>query len=844
MIGRIFKHINKYEGRDSALLATVLSSSHSTLFSVDEESLAINTYAAKHSSLLYLERPRIAILTTDTNVTHLEFKSQLSRERARRMSARGCMSIDLLKRLLCYTSMEMSAVGNILSIVRRGVDMVGHRCSMSEDYSGIWLVGDGCEQDVIRLMVGGGTDKRGTRDMCGVGGGSSILIARVTQGNILERYLRGTLFIGYSFFYFVLVLHILRTGHHCAVRVLSVSEQLSEDSTMGGRLREGRVYLRVWCGRHERVYMRVGRDMWHGRVVVRGGWRDLRHGKWVKVVSDVDTLRDSTGFIYVHKLECKEGYVQERDIKDTGVIAGHTSRGVYDVSGSVSDWSKWIIVQEGDYNGYVGEGTEKRMGVTGNTERVVKSVDTYRRDWDNIDVHWRRTGLKVECWLDVLGVGIYGESNYAVLRDAHETGAHVDYVLHVGRVNEMGRWVIRNDVKILVVLVGVCKDTMDEHVQCHKVGGEIRWCCVSGDMRENYKSRLTEVKRRAGRKCIGTSRVLGWSVGVGIVSRMGMFICYWDWGEVEEGDWWSNDDQRLRQLCLCRVSGGRGDITERCGLRDIGMELVRTMRRRWEFSGGRVEMDGRINRHGVEESGAGLMVIEAQFHTGVLLLGEVVWSGRWYKSIVYTDHSAIKYLFAKKDAKARLMRWILLLQEFDIEIRDKKGAENLAADHLSRLENPHQDKLENKEINEAFPLETLGSIAHQDQSTPWFADFANYHAGKFVIKGMTSQQKNKFFKDVKHYFWDDPFLFKICADQVIRRCVSGQEALDILKACHSGPTGGHYGANYTARKIFDSGFYWPTIYKDAHDFVTRCDICQRQGKITQRDEMPQNSIQV
>ncbi|GJU18124.1 reverse transcriptase domain-containing protein [Tanacetum coccineum] len=213
------------------------------------------------------------------------------------------------------------------------------------------------------------------------------------------------------------------------------------------------------------------------------------------------------------------------------------------------------------------------------------------------------------------------------------------------------------------------------------------------------------------------------------------------------------------------------------------------------------------------------------------------------KSIVYTDHSAIKYLFAKKDAKARLMRWILLLQEFDIEIRDKKGAENLAADHLSRLENPHQTTSREQESMKHF-LSISGSIALQDQSTPWFADFANYHAGKFVIKGMTSQQKNKFFKDVKHYFWDDPFLFKICADQVIRRCVSGQEALDILKACHSGPTGGHYGANYTARKIFDSGFYWPTIYKDAHDFVTRCDICQRQGKITQRDEMPQNSIQV
>ncbi|GJZ15075.1 hypothetical protein Tco_0550752 [Tanacetum coccineum] len=165
-----------------------------------------------------------------------------------------------------------------------------------------------------------------------------------------------------------------------------------------------------------------------------------------------------------------------------------------------------------------------------------------------------------------------------------------------------------------------------------------------------------------------------------------------------------------------------------------------------------------------------------------------------------TTIQSIKYLFAKKDAKARLMRWILLLQEFDIEIRDKKGAENLAADHLSRLENPHQDKLENKEINEAFPLETLGSIALQDQSTPWFADFANYHAGKFVIKGMTSQQKNKFFKDVKHYFWDDPFLFKICADQVIRRCVSLGKKLRRSQSLPQWSLLGTLWSNYTQEK--------------------------------------------
>nr|GEV73339.1 reverse transcriptase domain-containing protein [Tanacetum cinerariifolium] len=171
------------------------------------------------------------------------------------------------------------------------------------------------------------------------------------------------------------------------------------------------------------------------------------------------------------------------------------------------------------------------------------------------------------------------------------------------------------------------------------------------------------------------------------------------------------------------------------------------------------------------------------------------------KSIVCTDHSALKYLFAKKDAKARLLRWILLFQEFDFKVVDTRGAKNYAADHLSRLENPYENVFDPKEINKFFPLEIISKLAHHDQSTPWFADFANYHAWKFIIKGMSTQQKNKFFKDVKYYFWDDPYLFKTCADQVIRRCVAGQEAVDILTTCHSGPIGGHYDANYTAKKV-------------------------------------------
>nr|GEX36521.1 reverse transcriptase domain-containing protein [Tanacetum cinerariifolium] len=119
------------------------------------------------------------------------------------------------------------------------------------------------------------------------------------------------------------------------------------------------------------------------------------------------------------------------------------------------------------------------------------------------------------------------------------------------------------------------------------------------------------------------------------------------------------------------------------------------------------------------------------------------------------------------DAKARLLRWVLLLQEFDFDVVDTKGAENLAADHLSQLEKPYENILDPKEINETFTLETLSTVTFRgDSSASWFADFANYHA-----------------------------------DQVIRRCVHGKEALDILEACHNRPTGGHHGANLIAKKV-------------------------------------------
>ncbi|GKD44561.1 reverse transcriptase domain-containing protein [Tanacetum coccineum] len=210
------------------------------------------------------------------------------------------------------------------------------------------------------------------------------------------------------------------------------------------------------------------------------------------------------------------------------------------------------------------------------------------------------------------------------------------------------------------------------------------------------------------------------------------------------------------------------------------------------------------------------------------------------KTIVHTDHSALRHLFKKQDAKPRLIRWILLLQEFDIEIKDKKGTENVAADHLSRIEN--DDSSDDSEVDDNFPGETLMEINTKNE--PWFVDFANYLVSDITPKGMTYQQKNKFFSDLKHYFWEEPYLFKVCSDGMIRRCISGPETQTILDQCHHGPTGGQNGPNLTAKKVLDSGFYWTTIIKEAHTLVRLCEACQKTGNISKRDEMPLNNIQV
>ncbi|XP_058203029.1 uncharacterized protein LOC131317499 [Rhododendron vialii] len=210
------------------------------------------------------------------------------------------------------------------------------------------------------------------------------------------------------------------------------------------------------------------------------------------------------------------------------------------------------------------------------------------------------------------------------------------------------------------------------------------------------------------------------------------------------------------------------------------------------------------------------------------------------KVVVYTDHAALRHLLSKKETKPRLIRWILLLQEFDVEIRDKKGSENSVADHLLRiLVDASGDTLPFKD---SFPDEQLFEVSQV--RPPWYAHIVNYLATGALPSHWSKHDKDRFFAQVRHYFWEDPELFKLCSDQVIRRRVPETEYHSILTFCHSLECGGHFSGKKTAAKVLQSGFYWPTLFKDAYVFCKACLKCQKTDNISRRDMMPLSSILV
>jgi len=185
-----------------------------------------------------------------------------------------------------------------------------------------------------------------------------------------------------------------------------------------------------------------------------------------------------------------------------------------------------------------------------------------------------------------------------------------------------------------------------------------------------------------------------------------------------------------------------------------------------------------------------------------------------YQTFVHTNHAVIKYLMKKLDVNSRIIRWLLLLQQFDLTIVDKPGKENVVADFLSRMNLPIcEEGMVDDQLSDDnfFAISVLST---------WFTDIVNYLVSTQFPPNLPSKEKSKIIRKSAPFTCIGGNLFKIGLDQILRGCVREEEVSDILLTCHDGPCGGHFAAKRTTFKVFQAGYYWSTLHQDVREYIS------------------------
>jgi transposase InsO family protein len=195
-----------------------------------------------------------------------------------------------------------------------------------------------------------------------------------------------------------------------------------------------------------------------------------------------------------------------------------------------------------------------------------------------------------------------------------------------------------------------------------------------------------------------------------------------------------------------------------------------------------------------------------------------------YKVIFHTDHNALKYMVNKADVTGRVARWILLLQEFDYEVRIRPGKQHANADFFSRIEG----KEDSKEVEDQFPDEDLFHVGRGEDT--WYSDIIQFLLTTRLPRDLNQEEAAVFLRKVRPYLLVKGILHKEGVDGRLRRCLEKNEVSIVMRAMHEEEAGGHYAKETTTKKILAAGYWWPTLHKDVYFFVRGCDPCQRVGK--------------